>query len=275
MPVLAPPRPAFPGLPLSAFDPFHVGMDELGADVLVDFNDRPGIVIGGEPGSGKSSIVNLVTAKGALSRDCKLILLDGKLVELWPWRGSADIFVGPSLADATAAFEHIQQEVINDRLKVLTGLGRRKVTKADGLPAWLIVIDEFALFSATLGTKAEREKFSALVRDVVARGRACGVWVILATQRPGHTIVDPALRDLFGYRCAFRCSTDASSDIILGHGRAAQGHNASLIDPMARGVAWLLAEDGFPRRIKAAYLDDDQVAALARRAALLRGAGND
>jgi S-DNA-T family DNA segregation ATPase FtsK/SpoIIIE len=269
MAVLAPPRSPAPGLPLSAFDPFHVAMDELGRQVFIDFNDRPGIVVAGEPGSGKSSIVNLVTGHGALSRDCKLVLIDGKLVELGPWEDCAELFVGPSLKDATAAFEMMQQ-VIDERLKVLRKAGRRKVTKADGLDAWLVVIDEFALFSATLGTKQEREKFSALVRDVVARGRACAVWVVLATQRPSHNIVDPALRDLFGYRCAFRCTTDASSDIVLGHGWASKGYNASLIDPEARGVAWLLAEDGFPRRVKAAYLDDDQVANLARRAAILR-----
>jgi S-DNA-T family DNA segregation ATPase FtsK/SpoIIIE len=270
MTVLAPPRPAAPGLPLSAFDPFHVGMDELGRPVLVDFNDRPGLVVAGEPGSGKSSIVNLITGHGALSADCRLILIDGKLVELGPWEDCAEVFVGPSLAEAAGVFESMQQ-VIHDRLKVLRKAGRRKVTKADGLDAYLIVIDEFALFSATLGTKQEREKFSALVRDVVARGRACAVWVILATQRPSHTIVDPALRDLFGYRCAFRCTTDASSDIILGHGWASKNYNAADIDPMARGVAWLLAEDGLPKRIKAAYLDDAQVAMLAHRAAVLRG----
>jgi S-DNA-T family DNA segregation ATPase FtsK/SpoIIIE len=267
--VLAPPRPAVPGLPLSAFDPFHVGMDELGRQVLIDFNDRPGMVVGGEPGSGKSSIVNLMTAHGALSRDCRLVLVDGKLVELGPWKACADIFVGPSLAEATATFERLQQ-VINDRLQVLLDAGRRKVTKADGLDAWLIVIDEFALFSATLGTKPEREKFVSLVRDVVARGRACAVWVILATQRPSHDVVTPSLRDLFGYRCAFRCTTDASSDIVLGHGWASKNYNASLIDPMSRGVAWLLAEDGFPRRVKAAYLTDAQVKTLASRAAWMR-----
>jgi S-DNA-T family DNA segregation ATPase FtsK/SpoIIIE len=270
MTVLAPPRPPAGSLPLSAFDPFHVGMDELGRHVLVDFNDRPGMVIGGEPGSGKSSLINLVTGHGALSRDCRLILIDGKLVELWPWRDCADLFVGPSLADATAAFESMQK-VINDRLKILTGMGRRKVVQADALDAWLIVIDEFALFSATMGTKPEREKFSALVRDVVARGRACAVWVILATQRPSHTIVDPALRDLFGYRCAFRCTTDASSDIVLGHGWASKGYNSATIDPMARGVAWLLAEDGIPNRIKAAYLSDPQIRRMSALAADLRG----
>jgi DNA segregation ATPase FtsK/SpoIIIE, S-DNA-T family len=257
-------------VPLSMFDPAHVGMDELGRLVLVDFNDRPGMVIGGEPGAGKSSMVNLLTAHGALAHDCRLILIDGKLVELGPWRASADLFVGPKINDAIAAFETLQG-VIDERCELLLDAGCRKVTKGMGVDAYLMVIDEFAFFSATVGTKAEREKFSTTTRDVVARGRACAVWVILATQRPSHTIVDPALRDLFGYRCAFRCTTDASSDIVLGHGWATKGYNAASIDPKARGVAWLLAEDGIPRRIKAAYLDDDQVATLARRASILRG----
>jgi hypothetical protein len=143
--------------------------------------------------------------------------------------------------------------------------------KGMGLDAHLVVVDEFAFFSATVGTETEREKFNLTARDVAARGRKCAVWLILATQRPSSQIVDTALRDLFGYRCAFRCTTSASSDIVLGHGWAADGYDAKLIDPLARGVAWLLAEDGLPRRIKVAYLDDGQVAALARRAALLRG----
>ena len=73
---------------MSAFDPVHVGMHLLGADVFVDFNDRPGMVIGGEPGAGKSSMVNLLTAHGALSHDCRLTLIDGQWVELGPWRAA-------------------------------------------------------------------------------------------------------------------------------------------------------------------------------------------
>ena len=268
---LARPRPAASGLfPVSAFDPVHVGMHELGADVFVDFNDRPGMVIGGEPGAGKSSMVNLLTAHGALSHDCRLTLIDGQWVELGPWRNCADTFVGPRIGDAIAAFEDLQQ-VIDERCELLLDTGRRKVVKGMGLDAHLVVVDEFAFFSATVGTKTEREKFNLAARDVAARGRKCAVWLILATQRPSSQIVDTALRDLFGYRCAFRCTTGTSSDIVLGHGWAANGYDASLIDPLARGVAWLLAEDGLPRRIKVAYLDDGQVAALARRAALLRG----
>jgi S-DNA-T family DNA segregation ATPase FtsK/SpoIIIE len=79
------------------------------------------------------------------------------------------------------------------------------------------------------------------------------------------------LRDLFGYRWAFRCTTDASSDVVLGQGWASAGYSAAEIDPLARGVSWLLAEDGTPQRIKAAYLTDRDIAELAAYAARLRG----
>ncbi len=65
------------------------------------------------------------------------------------------------------------------------------------------------------------------------------------------------MRDLFSYRLAFRCTTDSSSDVVLGQGWAAENYTAAEIDPLARGVAWLLSETGVPRRIKTAWLDDD------------------
>ncbi len=108
------------------------------------------------------------------------------------------------------------------------------------------------------------------MRDLVARGRAAGIIVVAATQRPSADIVPTSLRDLFGYRWAFRCSTDASSDTILGHGWASAGYTAAGIDPAARGVGWLLAEGGIPRRVKSAYLSDPDVARLAAHAALRR-----
>ena len=149
---------------------------------------------------------------------------------------------------------------MNDRYDKLLAAGRRKITRDSGEPVYLVVIDEYAYFSATVGTKAEREKFAALTRDLVARGRAAGVIVILATQRPSHQVIDPSMRDLFGYRWAFRCTTDSSSDTVLGHGWASEGYTAAEIDPLARGVGWLLSETGIPRRIKAAYLTDADIA---------------
>jgi len=263
------PLPAVPTFPFSMFDPVHLGRDEYGQPIYVDLAER-NMLLGGEPGAGKSSGLNLITAHGALSYDCKLILVDGKQVELGMWRACADNFIGPSIKDAIEAFEHFQG-IMNDRYRKLLATGRRKIARDSGDDIYLIPIDEYAYYSATIGKKAEREEFAALARDLIARGRAAGVIMILATQRPSHQIIDPSMRDLFAYRLAFRCTTDSSSDVVLGQGWAAEGYTAADIDPLARGVGWLLAESGVPRRIKAAYLDDDTIKYLAAYAARLRG----
>ena len=139
-----------------------------------------------------------------------------------------------------------------------------------GFPVYLVPVDEVAYFSATAGTTAQQKEFNARNRDVVARGRAPGIIAVEATQRPSADIIPTSLRDLFGYRWAFRCSTEASSDTILGHGWASKGYTAEDIDPQARGVSWLRAEDGLPRKVKAAYLTDEQIITLADHAAALR-----
>ena len=259
---------AVPVFPLSMFGPVHLGIDENGETVCVNLGER-NMLLGGEPGGGKSNAVNLITAHGALSGDCKLILIDGKQVELGPWRHCADNFVGPSMTAALDCARNLQQ-IMNNRYDKLLAAGLRKITPETGQPVYLVVIDEYAYFSATVGTKTQQAEFSALTRDLVARGRAAGVIVILATQRPSHQVIDPSLRDLFGYRWAFRCTTDSSSDTVLGHGWAGEGYTAASIDPLARGVSWLLSETGTPRRIKAAYLTDADIKHLAAYAAQLR-----
>src|SRR5260370_20133255 len=180
------------------------------------------------------------------------------------------MFIGRSLKDATAAFTEFQQ-IMNSRYERLLATGRRKITREDGEPVYLVVIDEYAYYSATIGKKQEREDFAALARDLIARGRAAGVIMILATQRPSHQIIDPSMRDLFAYRLAFRCTTDSSSDVVLGQGWAAQNYTAAVIDPLARGVGWLLSQTGVPRPIKTAYLTDTDITDLAAYAAALRG----
>jgi S-DNA-T family DNA segregation ATPase FtsK/SpoIIIE len=257
-----------PAFPFSMFDPIHLGQDEDGEPVYVNLAER-NMLLGGEPGGGKSSGLNLITAHGALSYDCKLILIDGNQVQLGPWRDCADVFIGPSIKDAIEAFKDFQA-TMNDRYKELLATGRRKIARDSGEHIYLVVIDEYAYYSATIGSKAERESFGLLARDLIARGRAAGVILILATQRPSHQVIDPSMRDLFGYRWAFRCTTDSSSDVVLGAGWATAGYTAASIDPLARGVGWLLSETGVPRRIKAAYLEDHDIAYLASYAADLR-----
>ncbi len=257
-----------PVAPLSIWDPIHLGTDESGRPVYVNLAER-NMLIGGEPGGGKSVALQLITAHGALSPDCKLILVDGKRVELGLWRDCAEKFIGPSMDDAIAVMGWMQ-DLIDERTDLLLQMKKRKVTPDLGWPFHLVIVDEVAYFSATKGTPVQQKEFNALNRDVVARGRAPGIIPVEATQRPSADIIPTSLRDLFGYRWAFRCSTEASSDTILGHGWADKGYSATEIDPQARGVSWLRAEDGIPRRVKAVYLSDEQIIDLAEHAATAR-----
>jgi len=254
--------------PLSIWQPVHLGTHETGRPVYVELAER-NLLVGGEPGAGKSVALNLIVAHAALSPDCRLVLVDGKRVELGAWRVCAEPFVGPSIDDAIDTLRGLRQHM-EDRYGWLLDNGRRKITRGDEYEPVLVVFDELAYFSATVGEAKQQKEFTGLLRDLVARGRAAGVIVIAATQRPSADIVPTSLRDLFGYRWAFRCSTGASSDVILGHDWAARGYSAADIDPAARGIGWLIVEDGEPRRMKSAFLSDDQVAALAAYAARVR-----
>jgi S-DNA-T family DNA segregation ATPase FtsK/SpoIIIE len=255
---------------LSIWDPIFLGIDEDGCVVVVELVDHS-ILIAGEPGGGKSGLLNNIVAHAALSTDVRLCLLDGKLVELIFWKDIADVFVGKDPEHAISVLTALQIE-LDRRLDWLAERQRRNVRPTDPCPIILVAIDEIAYFSATAGDKRSQETFSVLLRDLVARGRAPGIIVVAATQRPSADIIPTSLRDIFGYRCALRCTTDVSSDIVLGFGWAKEGYSAKKIAPGDRGVGLLLAEGGVPRRFKAAYLSDQDILELVHRATWIRGA---
>ena len=258
--------PVGPGL--SMFDPMFIGIDEFGQHVTLD-TVYHNLLIAGEPGAGKSGLINLTAATAALSANTRLVCLDGKWVELGPYRDIADAFIGNNIDEALSVLKRLLT-VATNRYQWILAQRRRKVTRDDHLSVIVTIIDELAIFSTVLGTKAQQEEFEGLLRGLVSLGRACGMPVIAATQRTSWYIIPASLRDLFGYRCAFRCTTNGSSDVILGQGWADLGYTATDIDPENRGAAWLLADGGIPRRIKAAWLSDDQIYAIADYATWLR-----
>jgi S-DNA-T family DNA segregation ATPase FtsK/SpoIIIE len=256
------------GPTLSIFDPVHIGIDEFGQSKRVPLIER-NMLIGGDPGSGKSGLLNAIVAHAALSLDCKLVLLDGKRVELGQWKKCAELFVGPDIAAALSLLKRLQK-MMDNRYDYLEECERRKIIPGDVFLAYLVAIDEIAYFSATIGTKQQREEFSMLLRDLIARGRAVGLIVVAATQRPSSDIIPTSLRDLFAWRFAGRTSTDSSSDIVLGHGWVNKGWSANTISPNNPGAGLLIAENGSPELVKVAYLDDRTCAAIAAYAATLR-----
>ena len=252
----------------SLWQPIPVGEDEDGNQVTVTLPER-NLLDAGEPGAGKSTVVQLLIAAAALDPSVVLTLFDPKLVELAVWQGCAHRLVGPNVDDAIDVLKALIGE-LDDRYLTLLANRARKVAPGDGLPLHLVVVEELAFYTNGPDRKASAA-FSVLLRDFVARGRAAGMVTVTTTQKPSADVVPTYLRDLFGFRWALRCSTPDASDTILGRGWASQGYSAASIDPTARGVGLLLQEGGVPVRLRACYLDDLELADLARRAEHLRG----
>lgn len=249
--------------------PVPVGVGESGAPVGLGlvFNH---VLIGGLPGGGKSVALSVVVAAAAFDPNVRLHLFDGKLVELARWAKIADTNIGPDHTAAIQALERLQQ-LMEARYTDLLAAGRRKIDRSDGWPLHVVVVDELALYVAS-GDKTSSATIANLLRDLVARGRAAGIIVVAATQKPDATTVPTALRDLFGIKWAMRCATPQASDTILGQGWASTGADASTIDPAAHGVGYLLHDGDNPTRLLGYHLTDQQISQIAERAHQLRQA---
>lgn len=257
---------------LSLWEPIPVGVGEDGQVVTVSLPER-NVLLGGEPGAGKSVALSLLVATAALDPDVRLWLLDGKRVELAAWAGCAERVAGPDIAEANDLLRAVREQM-DARYTALLARRWRKVQRGNGGDELgslvVVVVDELAFYLTHPDRKA-RSEFADLLRDLVARGRAAGVIVLAATQKPAADVIPTSLRDLFGFRWALRCTTAAASDTVLGSGWAAGGYDASDVDPAARGVGWLLHEGGVPRLLRSYCLDDDTIDAIAERAEAGRG----
>jgi DNA segregation ATPase FtsK/SpoIIIE-like protein len=260
---LSVPLPPWPGPGRSLWDPFALGVDEDGNPVSIGLPER-NVLLGGEPGAGKSAALSLFIAAAALDPTVRLTLMDGKQVELAPWSESAEHFVGPDMTGAIEVLKGLCAEM-DRRYSTLLASGLRKIEPASGFGLHVVAIDELAFYMRG-GTKNERTELTETLRDLISRGRAAGMIVIAATQKPSNDIVPTFVRDLFSFRMALRCTTPEASDTILGQGWASQGYSASTLDPTTRGVGFLLAEGAVPVKIRTHYLDDDAIVRLAAEA---------
>lgn len=172
---------AWPSLPaerLSLWEPIPIGVGEDGRTVAFTLPER-NVLLGGEPGAGKSVALSLPVATAALDPAVKLWLLDGKLVELATWAGCAEHSVGISVAEAIDVLRQLRTEMELRYAELLAGR-KRKVGPDDDMALHVVVCDELAHY-LTGSERREREEFTSVLRDLVSRGRAAGVIVLAAT----------------------------------------------------------------------------------------------
>jgi S-DNA-T family DNA segregation ATPase FtsK/SpoIIIE len=250
---------------LSMWDAVHFGTDENGETVRQSLVERS-LFLAGEPGSGKSAGMQVVTCHAAKSPDAEILAIDPNRVQFSPWTDRALAVAYDDMDDAIDVLDMVREEGARrlELLEKLPGVHRkltREIAEGEGIPLWVLLIDELAYHTSVVGSP--NGEFAKKARDVVARFRAAGIIPVFATQRPTSDVVPTSLRDLFSMRTAFRTTTLASSDVILGESWARRGYSATDIDLNNRGVSWLLAEGSIPRRIKWAWIPDSQIAELS------------
>ena len=243
----------------SVWEPLPLGTDEnsqpLTLALLEPGHGAHSTLLGGIPGSGKSTTINLVLAYAALDPACTVFLIDGKPPGLAPWKRCAPYGAGADTKEA--------QHVLNAAKQWMTAaydrLEREDRDKAQpGDPTALLVLDELSTFIT-----GQSNKTSDLLADLVKRGRAAGLAICIATQKPEGKAVPTQIRDNVDHRVAHRVKTSAASDTILGQGMAAAGYDATLL-PAHPGVGYLDTGGG-PVAFRAYWLPPDDVRAIAQR----------
>lgn len=147
------------------------------------------------------------------------------------------------------------------RARNLAAEGLRLHTPTADSPHIVLVIDELATLTAFAERTVVRRIEQALGL-LLTQGRACGITVVAAVQDPGKDVV--GWRDLFPTRVALRLDNPIQVDMVLGEGARDAGARADQISELTPGVAYVRVEGTRElRRVRAAYLDDHDIAALA------------
>jgi DNA segregation ATPase FtsK/SpoIIIE-like protein len=127
--------------------------------------------------------------------------------------------------------------------------GRTRAEPGDRWTTVALVVDELAAF-IDIPDRKLRGQIVSVLRDVLSRGPACLVPVILATQKPGDKVVPSQIRDVCGQKIALAITTPEMTYIILGRGWAAKGAAAHLIRESEKGKAFVLEDGSRPRKVQ-------------------------
>jgi DNA segregation ATPase FtsK/SpoIIIE-like protein len=213
---------------------------------------RRHVLVGGSTGSGKSGGLNVLMGNLTACRDAVIWAVDLKRgMELGPWAECIGRLA--TTPEQAAALLRDAVAILEGRAEYLASAGRRTWEPAPGMPALVIIIDEYAELS-------EEAPDALHYADTIARlGRAVAVTLIAATQRPTQKAMGQgAVRSQMDLRICFRVREQRDVDLILGQGMLKAGWHAHKLN--APGKFLISApEHDIPRRARAYLVTDEMV----------------
>ncbi|MFB1051836.1 DNA translocase FtsK [Paraliobacillus sp. JSM ZJ581] len=239
-----------------------LGLDIAGSPIVTDIKKMPHGLIAGATGSGKSVCINTILISllyKASHEDVKLMLIDPKMVELAPYNEVPHL-VSPVITDVKAATHALKWAVseMEERYEKFVQEGTRDIERynqkmiqqqrlSDKMPYIVIVIDELA----DLMMVSPQDVEDAICR-IAQKARACGIHLLLATQRPSVDVITGLIKANIPTRIAFSVSSQVDSRTIIDTNGAER--------LLGKGDM-LFVENGarHPVRIQGAFVTDEEI----------------
>lgn len=240
--------------------PFALGKDIAGKNIIAAIDKMPHLLIAGATGSGKSVCINSLIMSilfKAKPDEVKLILVDPKVVELSVYNGLPHLLI-PVVTDPRKAANALNWAVseMTNRYKLFAQQGVRDLSSYnekmikegnEKMPQIVIIIDELADLMTVASSEVEE-----YITRIAQLARACGMHLVIATQRPSVDVITGVIKANIPSRIAFAVSSHIDSRTILDTGGAEKllGKGDMLYHPM-----------GLPKpiRIQGTFISDDEI----------------
>lgn len=240
---------------------FAVGKDISGRNIIGNISKLPHVLIAGTTGSGKSVCTNSLIVSmlyKSTPEEVRFIMVDPKMVELAPYNGIPHLLI-PVVTDPKKAAGALQWAVYEmmKRYKMFSEHGVKdlasynKIAAADDtlkkLPSVVVVIDELA----DLMLVAAKEVEESICR-VAQMGRAAGMHLVIATQRPSADVITGLMKANIPSRIAFAVASAMESRIILDTAGAEKlvGRGDMLYAPLGEGK---------PKRVQGCFISSEEI----------------
>ena len=236
--------------------PIALGEDTGGNPVVTDLASLPHLLIAGATGSGKSVCLNSIVASLLFTKppdQLRIVMVDPKRVELTPFNGIPHL-ISPVIVDVEEVNPTLRALIAEmlRRYKLMEECGTRNISgynanAKEPMPYLVLVVDELADLMMMGGFEIEQN----LVR-LAQLGRAIGMHLVLATQRPSVNVVTGLLKANVPARVAFAVASQVDSRVILDTVGAEK--------LLGKGDMLLLNNDSpKPRRVQGALVYDEEI----------------
>ncbi len=235
-----------------------LGLDIDGSPVYASIRSMPHGLVAGQTGSGKSVCINTVLMSLLLKytpSELKLILIDPKMVELSSYNDIPHL-ITPVITDskaATAALRWVVEEMdrrfntfAETRVRDIDAYNQSTDNPEDKMPYIVIVVDELSDLMMVSSQHVEDA-----IKRLTQKARACGIHLIIATQRPSTDVIKGTIKSNIPTRIAFSVASHVDSQTII---------DASGADKLLGRGDMLFATNGQGKiRVQGAYISDDDI----------------